>query len=258
MPARLPDLAAIDAAIARGKWWMTLFDALADAGMKQVDALTAKRGQGPARVVQVFCRLARAVRLAIVAAMRLDEILRGLAELRRLAPEAAAGARARAGSDEAAAAREKARAKREARERQIRELAVDVIERETDGGDKTDVETPEPPERDPVVEALERRLAVDPAGVDFDDLSLRETVLRICADLKITPDWSRWEAGDWTMGEPPPSVRLDGHQEKSAGPPVSPTVRGLPGFTPRKTDTAITVALAAGPNLRAWPPPRRE
>ncbi len=58
-----------------------------------------------------------------------------------------------------------------------------------------------------MVEALDRRLDVDPAGVDVDAVPPRWTVERICADLGLSPDWSRREAGDWTMGEPVLSVR---------------------------------------------------
>ena len=81
-----PSLAEIDARIAQGEWWMTLFDALSDAGMKQVMALKTPKGRGLAGVAEAFCRLALAVRLAIAAAMRLDVLLQGLADLRRLAP----------------------------------------------------------------------------------------------------------------------------------------------------------------------------
>jgi hypothetical protein len=289
MSSAATDFADIDAAIAKGEWWMTLFDALSDAGMKQARALKLDSGVGLARVVQVFCRLAGAVCLAIVAAMRLDEILRGLADLRRLAPEAiaAAKARARAKAEEAAAARararDKARAKREALKATACERAADVAHGETQDRETLDRKETALRDRDPAIEALDRRLTVDPAGVDFDALPLRGTVERICAALGVTPDWSRWEAGDWTMSGSPDSVHVDVQRQDRARPPTdqshspppsppkpsgprtsasanrlaaisaSPTI---PGFTPRRTDTAIALALAfhAGPNAPSWPP----
>ena len=281
MSAAHPLHAEIDLAIARGEWWMRLFDTLSDIGVTRARALSATGGKGLVRAALDYCRLARALCLAIVAAMRLEDFLRGLAKLRTLAPEAIAAARAcaRARAEEAAAARERARARRAARNAELRQRAADLVGRERDEGEKGDRETPGPRERDTGVEALDRRLAVDPAGVDLDALPLRETVERICADLGVAPDWSRWDAGDWTMGLPSPPIRLDFQAEKraespanpgSAGArtasstrrptatPTSPIVRGLPGFTPRWTDTAIALVLGAGPDLRPWPPPGLE
>ncbi len=260
------EFADIDAAIARGEWWMTLFDALSDAGMRQVRALKPDSCESLARNVQVFCRLVHAVLLAIVAAMRLDEVLRGLADLRRLAPEAiaAALARARARTEQAAAARararDKARARREALKATAREDAADLSDCEMQDRERLDRKETALLDRDPVIEALDRRLTVDPAGVDFDTLPLRRTVERICAALGVTPDWRRWEAGDWTMGGPPADQTPSGPR---ASPPanrraVTPFLRAipeLPGFTPRKTDTALALVLGAGSNAPLWPPP---
>ena len=194
------ELADIDTRIARGEWWARLFDELSEVGMQRVEALPGP-GEGPLhRVVRTAERLFRAVRLAVVAVMGLDRILAGLAALRKrsAADFAAARAAARAKADEHAAARaraeQRALARREGSNAEIRERVNDTIERSKS----------EPRDRDPLIEALDKQLAaVDPAIVDFDDLKLRETVLRICADLGLTPDWSRWEAGDWNTPDTP-------------------------------------------------------
>lgn len=235
--------AKIDTAIARGEWWQRVFGELSEVAMARAEALSVAEPKGLAWVAKEFCRFARAVRLSIVAVMRLADILRGLELLRHLGAQAIADARARAKAmaEAAIAARENARARREARQAEIRERAGapeagETLSHAESGHVKTDADKPGPRERDPLVEALDRRLTVDPAGVDFDDLQLRETVLRICADLNITPDWSRWQAGDWKGVEPaPPS---EGPVQTApaptrAGPTLDPPplIRGLPGLT---------------------------
>ena len=176
------DLAAIDAAIAKGAWWARLFEDLADQGARRAEALTVEARRGLRQLVDDVDRVTRAVRLTAVAAIRLAVFLSRLADLRKLSPGdlAAAKARAKAKAEAEAAAREtardKARARREARAAEVRERVVDLIERER----------PARRDRDPLIEALDKRLAVDPALVDLDDLPLRETVMRICADLGIT------------------------------------------------------------------------
>ena len=254
-------LAEIDLAFAKGEWWMRLFDMLSDACMSRVEALTPTAAGGRGSVVGDFSRLAHAVRLAVVAAMRLDVILRGLADLRRLAPEAIAAARARAVAVAAqiAAAREEARARRDARRAEREARAEEAPKRETSDRDR-----PDPRDRDPVVEALGRSLTVDPAAVDFDTLPLRRTVERICAALGVKPDWSRWEAGDWTLVGPAAKTA------SSSSPQSPPAPRPRPAKTPpwpigrragpprRTTDTAVALALSCGPGAPAWPPFRLE
>ena len=202
------DMAAIDAALAKGEWWSRLFKELADRAKRRTKALALALAVEPPKglwqVVDDVERLARAVRLTVVAAMRLEGFLRGLAQLRRLSPGDLAAARARAKAkaeacaDARQAARDKARARREARATEIRERVLEIVEREK----------PAPRDRDPLIDALNRRLAVDPALVDLDDLPLREAVLRICKDLGINPDWRRLEAGDWRTLDAPAGAAI--------------------------------------------------
>ncbi len=182
-----PDLAAIDAALAKGAWWARLFRDLADRGMRRAEALVVENRKGLRQVVDNVDRIARAVRLIVVAVMRLRGFLERLTQLRKLSPGdlAAARARAKAKAEEDAAtrptARDKASARREARAAENPERVVDLIEREK----------PARRGRDPLVEALDERLAVDPALVEVDDLPLRLTAMRIGADLGTTANWSR-------------------------------------------------------------------
>ena len=53
-----------------------------------------------------------------------------------------------------------------------------------------------------VFAALDERLDEDDAYRDLERLPLRETVERLCADLQLTPDWSRWDGEAWTPQEP--------------------------------------------------------
>jgi hypothetical protein len=233
MSVARPELADIEAIIAKGEWWSRLFDELADVGMERAEALSTTGPKPLHRVVDAAVRICRAVRLAVVAGMRLGQILAGLADLRArsTADIAAARAHAMARANQDAAAREQAEERAEARR---------------EAGDGRESETPE---RDPLVEALDKRLAaVDPAIVDFDDLQLRETVLRICADLGVTPDWSRWEAGDWKTPDAPAATAAVApvHKRPPRSPPppaastrVPPRLPGLSGSTPPAADTIL-------------------
>ena len=268
--AAQPHTAAIDAALAKGAWWRDLFDALGDAGMTRVRALDRNSPAGLRRVVEDFERFARAVRLAVVAAMRLDGFLIGLTGLRRLTPAqlaaARASAKAKADADAAAraAARDRAKARRAARADDIRREVIEIIEREK----------PEPRDRDPLVEALDRRLRVDPALVALDDLPLREAVIRICEDLGITPDWRRWEARDWRFVDapaaaaaaartpslvPPPPKQHHALAKPEPPPPnVAPSqaLAQVSRRLPRRVDTALPLVLQSGPFAPPWSPPR--
>jgi hypothetical protein len=248
MSVARPELADIEAIIAKGEWWSRLFDELADVGMERAEALSTTGPKPLHRVVDAAVRICRAVRLAVVAGMRLGQILAGLADLRArsTADIAAARAHAMARANQDAAAREQAEERAEARREAGDGRESETPERES--GD-TPRSKPEPRDRDPLVEALDKRLAaVDPAIVDFDDLQLRETVLRICADLGVTPDWSRWEAGDWKTPDAPAATAAVApvHKRPPRSPPppaastrVPPRLPGLSGSTPPAADTIL-------------------
>jgi hypothetical protein len=196
-----PDLGDIDAAIAKGEWWLRLLDELAQAGVELAGALAPEVKAGRLEAgdaADQFERISAAVRRAIAMSFRLEEVLRGLTALRACTAQeiAAAKARALAQARADAAAREEARARtkarREARKDEVRELVMEAIDHEA--ADAEDHEN--------LGLALDLRLSFDPAYTDIDSLPLRETVERICADLGITPDWRRWEAGTWKPRRP--------------------------------------------------------
>ncbi len=196
MTAAAPDLSDIDAAIAKGEWWLRLLEELAESGVELARGLAADVTAGRMKATaaaDLYVRISAAVRQAVALSFRLEQALRGLTALRACTTQeiAAAKARAEAQADAETVARETARAqakaRREARKEQVRELVMEVIDREA--ADREDHEN--------LSLALDQRLSFDPAYTDIDSLPLRETVERICADLMIAPEWSRWEAGRW-------------------------------------------------------------
>jgi hypothetical protein len=201
MSASGPDLTDIDAAIAKGEWWLRLLEELAETGVAMARELVTEVRAGRLHATdaaEAHVGLSAAVRQAIAMSQRIEQALRGLNALRECTLEeiAAAKAKAQAHAEAAAAAREKARAqaraRREARKEEVRALVMAVIDREA-----ADAE-----EHEKLSLALDQRLSFDPAYTDIDSLPLHQTVERICADLKIVPDWRRWEAGDWKPRNP--------------------------------------------------------
>jgi hypothetical protein len=212
-PAR-PELAEINASINRGEWWLRLFDELSRRGARHLDGLSAPRGGLVRGMGRAADRAGRGLRLALIAILRLEQILASLAALRLRSAADIAAARARALD------RAKARGQTEVRRTTFGDEEEEDEDEDEDWPerDTSDRETQDRDPRDRLVDALDRRLAaVDPAFVDFDELGLRETVLSICADLGITPDWVRWEAGDWEAEDTPVQAR-----------PVAPALREGP------------------------------
>jgi hypothetical protein len=132
-----------------------------------------------------FVRLSRAIRLTLALEARTDEALRALRagvvterETRRLE------AGRRAAADVAA--------RRKTHRERVQSLVMEAAEREIEDGEALFG----------VFAALEERLEEDEAYQDLERLPWRETVERLCADLQLTPDWSRWEGEGWTP-EPP-------------------------------------------------------
>jgi hypothetical protein len=236
MSAAAPELADIDAALAKGEWWLRILEELAEGGVALASQLAGDVEAGRRRAEDAaddYVRVAAAVREAIAMSVRLEQALRGLASLRGCAKDEIAAAMARAAAETTAAeaaaesaARANARAKagaetkerREARKAKVRELVTEAIDH--DAADEEDHEN--------LCLALEERLSFDPAYTDIDSLPLRETVERICADLDIVPDWSRWEAEHWNPPSPMfhgpwPPPRPDDPGDAFAVEPPAPT-----------------------------------
>jgi hypothetical protein len=132
-----------------------------------------------------FARIARSLRLTLALQARAEEQLRAL-----LAGEAAKVEVRRAEASRRAAA--EARARSDHHRNEVQRLVCEAAEREAEDEGALDS----------VLEALEERLDEDEAYWDLDDMPVREAVERLCADLELTPDWSRWEGEGWTP-EPP-------------------------------------------------------
>jgi hypothetical protein len=142
-----------------------------------------------------FARLSRAVRLTVTLQGRAHEALRAFRAGVVIEQAQRTEARARVEHDAQKAAGSDTRAAR------VRDLVLDVAESEVD--DMEDYES--------IVHALDERIEGDPAYVHLADLPLKETVRRLCEDLQLTPDWSRWTGEGWTPREPlPPDVGVQG------------------------------------------------
>jgi hypothetical protein len=142
------------------------------------------KGRDPA---DAFAPLSRAIRLTLTLEAKTDEALRDLR---------AGVVRKREKEKKRAARRHEAAAAKEAREREVkvRELVAEAAE----------AEIPDVYEFAQRYDALRERLEEDSAYKDLSERPLRETVERLCKDLMISPDWSRWDGEGWTREEGAP------------------------------------------------------
>jgi hypothetical protein len=199
---------AMDPAVLRAERRLRMLEKLAQLEMELAEALQrqaiaaanpvepapsdAAAASGPGAAPQTagdlsaaFARIARSLRLTLALQARAEEQLRAL-----LAGEAAKVEVRRVEASRRAAAETRSRSDRQRNE--VERLVLEAAEREVE-----DLEA-----LDGVLKALEERLADDEAYCDLDRMPLREVVERLCADLELTPDWSRWEGEGWTP-EPP-------------------------------------------------------
>ena len=65
-----------------------------------------------------------------------------------------------------------------------------------------DREIADPEDHDILMDAVEERLLCDEAYANIDDLPLRDIVERLCADVKLQPDWRRWDKDGWKPNPP--------------------------------------------------------
>jgi hypothetical protein len=170
----------------------TLRDAFGDALAPDALAAVADAAPRPRDPATAFAKLSRAVRLTLSLEARTDEALRQLRagvvveRAQRVEKEAEAARGARVAADVAETARVEARVER------LRDIVLEAAEREIDDTEAlSDVEL-----------ALDERLGGDPAYAGLADLPLEETVRRLCADLELEPDWSRWAGEGWAPPEP--------------------------------------------------------
>ena len=130
---------------------------------------------------EAFAKLSRTVRLTLSLEMKADDALRALRSGQFLARETHKAKRKH---------REKASlVERSDSARVIVDNRVSaVIDRESlNESDYCDL-----------MEAMKERLDEDYVYFNLDDRPLRETVERLCEDLGLSPDWSRWVGDDWS------------------------------------------------------------
>jgi len=192
-PAAAEEADLLAAAVARVERRLRMLDDLAEMAMKlssrvteralAQDAPSAKAAAGDAPAdfaADDLAKLSRAVRLTLDLAGRLEEAL----------------ARLRAGEISVRAARRREHEERASRARMDRDAAARdkvieqvsmVISSESESeGESTDL-----------LDALEERLSDDIVYIDVENQPLRETVERLCGDLGLKPDWSRWTDDGW-------------------------------------------------------------
>jgi len=139
-----------------------------------------------------FSRLSRAVRLTLNLEARVEEALRALREGRVVARQTAARR-----------ATEAATTRREATRERVKKLVNMAIDREP-----VDAEA-----LNELEDALDERLHLDSAYRDCEDRPIEETVRRLCADLGLMPDWTRWTGDGWldehVVGFRPPGCEFN-------------------------------------------------
>ena len=199
-PASVDEAELLAASVARVEHRLRLLDELAEMAMKMARGVTERAVAGKATTTDApageatsasaadeFAKLSRAVRLTLDLAGRLEESLRALR-----AGEAAVRA-ARREEGEARASRARMARAVAARDKVAGQVATVIFsESESEG------------ECDDLLDALEERLSDDVVYIDVEDRPLREVVERLCADLGLQPDWSRWTSDGWP--EPPDDV----------------------------------------------------
>jgi hypothetical protein len=184
---------APDPAVLRAERRLRLLEELAEIGMALARALTpaaeAREDPSDDKVhgkrrdpADAFGALSRAIRLTLALEARTD------AELRDLK---AGVVRVREKARKRAAKRARAAAARDHEDRRNRAsyLVENLAEAEIGDGD----------EFENLCAALEERLNEDEAYFDCAKWPLREMVERLCKDLGLSPDWSRWTGDDWIL-----------------------------------------------------------
>jgi hypothetical protein len=156
---------------------------MAEKGMAMIEAV---KEDGSPESAETFAKLSRAVRLTVNLQLKLTAA--------RRADEAAEAEKVRAQKAvlDGEAAEDPFAPLKTGRKARVRELFRDVIDREID----------DPEENDILSEALDERLLFDEAYDNIEDLPLRDIIERLCADLKLRPDWNRWTVDGWKAKPP--------------------------------------------------------
>jgi hypothetical protein len=144
----------------------------------------------------------------------------------------------------------------EAREYKVRALVIEAAEAEID-----DVEAFQQ-----LFEALEERLGEDEAYEGFGERPLGETVERLCADLKLNPDWRHWDGQGWIRNGPRARPRWSEFNQPSAKPILwappprsrSPSPNPVASRTAAIWNEALTSSSLASARFSGGGTPRRD
>ena len=161
-------------------------EALVNSVVVDDSAKSPARKPPPFDPTDAFAKISRVVRLTINLETKADDALRALQSGQFLA-------------------RETRKAERTHRQK------TDMVERSDTARDIVDKRVSAAIDREALnetdycdlMEALKERLDEDSVYLDLDDRPLRETVERLCTDLGLSPDWSRWIGDDWIDDGPP-------------------------------------------------------
>ena len=154
--------------------------------------------------------ISRAFRLTVALETKTDEYLRDLKAgvVRERAEE-----KVRAGER----ARVRAVEDQEARVERVRDLVLCHAE----------TEVPDLDAFENVFEALDRELELDEVGFGYADRPLREWVERLCRDVGLHPDWSRWTDEGWNLDDVPVRPGFDTFRLSGSRPQTSPPFQPL-------------------------------
>ncbi len=183
--AALDQADLLAASVARVEHRLRLLDELAEMAMKMARRVTEEAAKAADDAVSTYAaddlaKLSRAVRLTLDLAGRLEETL----------------ARLRAGEISIRAARRQDREERASRAQDRRDAATrDKVSEQVRMVIHSESESET--ESDDLLDALEERLSDDIVYIDVEDQPLREAVERLCGDLGLKPDWSRWTDDGW-------------------------------------------------------------
>jgi hypothetical protein len=177
------------------------------AAAREPAAEDKRKARDPADSLNI---IARAVRLTVALETKTDEYLRDLK---------AGVVRERAEEKVRAAERARVRAaeEQEARVEWVRDLVLCVAE----------TEVPDLDAFENVFEALDRELELDEVGFGYADRPLREWVERLCRDVGLHPDWSRWTDEGWDLDDVPVRPGFDAFRLSGSRPQTSPPFQPL-------------------------------
>jgi hypothetical protein len=180
--------AAREAQVRRAEHRLALLEELTEIGMRlarrlETQAATSDPAAGDA--ADTFNGLSRAIRLTAALAEKVDV---NLTDLKLGVVKTREEERAKAEKR----TRERIEKAREDRVERVRELVLNVAESEHENYDVIDK----------IYEALDVRLEEDEPIFGSPDQPLRAMVERLCKDLDLNPDWSRWKGDGWIVDDP--------------------------------------------------------